>query len=295
MQHRLLSPLCLILAAAPAIQSRAATLWTDTFTRSSGPLTYDFTGNTFNDYTAAGTSAVTPTLGTNNLVISDTVSTQFAQNVLANQFAAFTLNTGDTVAISLDVNVSSFIATNAASTFRLSILDGNPNNGTGVLTVGWGYTNIATGDTTSELHFYSTLNAGGTPTTAQAIGWSGGSAVAGFDFGDYNSGSAASNDTAPIGTSPSAFYRIAVTLTQGSSAATGTITNLNTSQSASFSNTLTNPFNWGNNNTDGIQLLSGLGGTGTFTVDNIDISAAPEPSTALLGGLSLLGLLRRRR
>ena len=277
---------------APA---HAATLWTDTFTRTSEPLTYDFTGNAANDYTVAGTSAVTPTLGSENLVINDSVSGQFAQNVLADQYAPFILNAGDIVIVTLDVNVSSFVAANAASTFRLSILDGNAANGTGVLTVGWGYTNIATGDATSELHFYATPSAGVTPTTAQAIGWSGGSPVSGFDFGDYNSASGPSNDTAPIGTSPSVFYRIALTLTQGSTAASGTITNLVTSESAAFSNTLTNPFNWGNNVTDGIQLLSGLGGTGIFTVDNIDISAVPEPSTAVMGGLAMLGLLRRRR
>lgn len=284
--------LCTCLGSATTCS--AAILWTDSFTRSADPLTYDFTGNGANDYTVAGTSGVIPALGSETLVITDSVSTQFAQNVLADQFAPFSLNAGDVVTISLDVNVSSFLAANAASTFRLSILDGNATNGTGVLTVGWGYSNVATGDATSELHFYSTLTAGVTPTPAQAIGWSGGSPAAGFDFGDYNSAAAASNDTAPLGTAPSVAYRLAVTLTQGSNAASGSITNLVTSESAAFSNTLTNPFDWGQNASDGIQLLSGLGGTGVFTVDNIAITTIPEPSTTALGLLAFAGLLSRR-
>lgn len=287
-----LALLCACLGSATT--SSAAILWTDAFSRSADPLTYDFTGNGANDYTVAGTSGVIPALGSENLVITDSVSTQFAQNVLADQFAPFSLSAGDAVTISLDVNVSGFLAANAASTFRLSILDGNAANGTGVLTVGWGYSNVATGDATSELHFYSTLAAGVTPTPTHAIGWSGGSPAAGFDFGDYNSASAASNDTAPHGTAPSVSYRIAVTMTQGSHAASGSITNLPTSESTAFSNTLTNPFDWGQNASDGIQLLSGLGGTGVFTVDNIEISTIPEPSAAALGLLALVGLLSRR-
>jgi hypothetical protein len=293
MKHRPLLFACLI--SASATSARAAIVWADDFTRSSGALTFDYTGNLSNDYTVAGSSPVTPTLSSNTLLITDTVNTQFAQNVLATEFAPFTLAAGDTVTISMDLNVSSHIAAAAASTVRLGILDGNAANGATIMTVGWGYTNIATGDPASELHFYRVGGAGTAPTTASAIGWSGGSPVAGFDFGDYNSGSGPSNDTAPIGTSPSAYYRIEVTLTQGSTAATGTITNLNTSQSAGFTHTLLAPLNWGNNATDGIQLLTGLGGTGVYNMDNISVSVVPEPSGVLLGGLALLGLARRRR
>ena len=287
-------PILLSLLAA-STSARAAVVWADDFTRSSEPLTYDYTGNSSNDYTVAGTSAVAPTLSSNSLLITDTVSGQFAQNVLATEFAPFSLAAGDTVMISLDLNVSSHIAAAAASTVRFGILDGNAANGATVMAVGWGYTNIATGDTTSELHFYRVGGAGTAPTTASAIGWSGGSPVAGFDFGDYNSASGPSNDTAPIGTSPSAYYRIEVTLTQGSTAASGTVTNLNTAESTSFTHTLLAPLDWGNNATDGLQLLSGLGGTGVYSMDNISVSVVPEPSGALLGGLALLVLARRRR
>jgi hypothetical protein len=272
-------------------------VWADDFTRSSGPLTYDYTGNAANDYTVAGTSPVTPTLSGNSLLITDTVSGQFAQNVLATEFAPFNLATGDTVTVSLDVNVSNYIAAVAASTVRLGILDGNTGNGATVLLVGWGYADVDPVDTTSELLFYRVRGAGTAPSAANAIGWTGGSPAAGFDFGDYNSTSGPSNDTAPIGTSPSAYYRISLTLTQGSTAASGSITNLTTSQSTSWADplALAAPLNWGNNATDGLQLLSGLGGTGVFNMDNISVSVVPEPSTALLGGLTLLGFLRRRR
>jgi hypothetical protein len=35
--------------------------------------------------------------------------------------------------------------------------------------------------------------------------------------------------------------------------------------------------------------------TGEMAIDNVSVLAIPEPSIALLGGLGLLGLLRRRR
>ena len=46
-----------------------------------------------------------------------------------------------------------------------------------------------------------------------------------------------------------------------------------------------------------MNILSGLGGTGVFDVDNISVAVTnvPEPSTAVLGGLALVGLLHRRR
>ncbi len=36
-------------------------------------------------------------------------------------------------------------------------------------------------------------------------------------------------------------------------------------------------------------------GIGTMTIDNLEVDYVPEPTTALLGALGLLGLLRRRR
>lgn len=42
-------------------------------------------------------------------------------------------------------------------------------------------------------------------------------------------------------------------------------------------------------------LVFESGGSTTLTVDNISVSVVPEPSAALLGGLGLLALLRRRR
>ncbi len=42
----------------------------------------------------------------------------------------------------------------------------------------------------------------------------------------------------------------------------------------------------------GFRQASGIG---TMTIDNLVVTHVPEPSAALLGGLSLLGLLRRRR
>ena len=47
-------------------------------------------------------------------------------------------------------------------------------------------------------------------------------------------------------------------------------------------------------NLEGVSTIR-IGGTAENRVDNISLTAIPEPSTALLGGLGLLGLLRRRR
>lgn len=44
-----------------------------------------------------------------------------------------------------------------------------------------------------------------------------------------------------------------------------------------------------------IDFGSAADQTATFTVDNFNVTVVPEPSAALLGGLGLLALLRRRR
>lgn len=41
--------------------------------------------------------------------------------------------------------------------------------------------------------------------------------------------------------------------------------------------------------------LANINGANQVSIDNFSLTAVPEPSTALLGGLSVLALLRRRR
>ncbi len=287
-----------LLLLAPATVHAASVVWSDDFTRTTGPTTYDFAGGAAgNDYTATpattNTTGVSTSLNSDALRITDAGAGQFAMDVVSTQFAPFSLAAGDIVTLSLDVNVTSFVATNAASTFRFGLADGNLNNGTARAAVGWGYANIADGDgSTTDLMFYATTNVGTTPTAANVVGFSGGAWTPGFDFGDYNSGSATSNDTG-------GWYNISMSFTQGSAAVSGLITNLsNPGQTAAFNLTMLTPLNWATNDAaDAVNILSGLGGTGVFDVDNISVSVTniPEPSTAVLGGLALVGLLRRRR
>ena len=291
---------CTALLPSAPLAMAATAVFSDDFSRAT-LLPYDYAGGAAgNDYTATpgttSTTGATAAITSNALTITDTGAGQYAQNVLATEFSPYTLTTGDIVSVNFDVRVNSFIAANAASTFRFGIYDGGVNNGQNKLSVGWGYANIADGDaSTTDLFFYATTNVGTTPTAANSaiIGFNGSGWDAGFDFGNYNSASAVSNDTG-------GYYNVSMSFTQGSTAMTGVITNLsNTSQTASFSRTLGVAFDWSTNDAqDGINVLSGLGGTGTFDLDNLQVlvpTPVPEPGSLTLGALALCSLLRRRR
>lgn len=96
------------------------------------------------------------------------------------------------------------------------------------------------------------------------------------------------------------FYRLTLSLTQGATAVSGSLSKLSGGlpvNTATFATVLGAPFNWNGTGTvaDGLRLTTGVGGTSNFDVDNLTVaSAVPEPSIAVLGGLGMLGLFIRR-
>lgn len=263
-----------------ASSASAATLWSDDFNRGAGPLTLDYTGNTVNDYGTA-TNGGYATLSSNALNIVDNTANNFRVSVLKPEFVTTTLNAGDTVTLFFDLKVASFASAQGASTFRFSLYDNVTDNaGSGNLTIGFGRYDA------TNYGFFQSTNVG-------AVG-----SVIGSAFGVYDAVTATNNSTAEN------FYRVAMTVTQGSTAVTGVITNLGTStQFATFNSTLGAAFDWNGNTTgvDGFQFQTGAGGTGDFTIDNIGVtsaSAVPEPSAYGLLGAGACGvatLVRRRR
>lgn len=271
--------------------SQAAIIWSDDY--SSGrdtdiidPNPYSYTGSAGNDYgITTGDNAFTVANGYLNIADTTTATTPFIQ-VASNRFSTTTFNAGDTFTVSMDIRVNSLsIATSgSASAPRFTIFTGNANSGGESLTVGFTYGNF-NGQPNNTLGFYKGGASAGGVNLANGIGVG----SAGFNFGVYDSTTATNNDTG-------GWFRITVNMTQGSQAYTGSITNLTTSDSASFSGGLVNALNWGDNVNGGVRIFAGQGGLSNFDIDNLVVNHVPEPSSvALFGGLGALALLRRRR
>jgi hypothetical protein len=276
--------------------AQAAVVWSDDFSGSergaTAPNPYNFPGGAgTNDYTVTSVAGVTFSVSGGISGVLNTADTSTAGAtpniaVFGNQFAPASYPAGTQVTLEFDIRVNSMIAATAASAPRLSIINANAE----VFTVGFSHAaftgSIAGGD---ALGFYYGTTAGANINPANGIG------VSTFNFGVYSSTTAANNDTnAGSGLD---FFRVTLSLTQGSTAVTGSITDLGTSTTVSFPGTtaLTTALNWSGVTQDGFRFTTGLSGTSNYDIDNVSVSVVPEPSAALLGGCGLLGWIGRRR
>ncbi len=289
--------LALALASLAGTAS-AAVVWSDSFTGAadgSAPFR-DYNNDSVNDWevinktgaTASASAAIgSPGPG---LQLLDTGGENTTVTARMDHFGAFdtaSLAT-DTLRISFDWQISSYLATAQASAFRFGLRDG----GTTRFSIGFGRSNVD-GSAGSELYFFTDKSTGatGNPTTSGAIGWNGTSWDAGAKFADY-SGTAANNTTGGFIHFEIVYVDQSTTATISLTSGAGTTSYLLTGVTAStFSNL----------GGDSFYFSSPGGGTGEAFVDNIVVeaySSVPEPASAalLIGSVGLgCAALRRRR
>jgi len=293
------------LALSSLAVSQAVVVWADDYTtdRIAGPNTYDYAGG------AAGTDYNFSLGGNTSNVsggiwnIADTTNTGTSAFVTTNQWTSRPVNNGDQIVFSFDMRVNSLagLTANSASVPRVSLFqnadsDGNVHSaGSGALfTIGFGTVGLADGDANTDLSLYAVAgDVAALPSSTNALGFTGSGWTSGFNFGDYDSTTATNNTTG-------GFLRFSLTFTEGSNQVNGTITNLFTNETLTFTRNASSAVDLSDvtNARDGIRLGSGQGGQGNVDFDNvsIDILSVPEPSAAMLvGACGLLGLLRRRR
>lgn len=283
----------LLIATAITVSSvQAVEVWSDTFStnRGTAPNPYDFTGTGGNDYNVLGDGVVYTANGTSGFLnINDTGTTGVTPQitVAGTQFTP-TSYTGAQITLSYDIRVNSLTAGTAASAPRFSIINGTAE----VFTIGFSHAafpgSLAGGD---ALGFYYVNGTAGTTVSA-----SNGIGADTFNFGQYSSTTPTDNDTDRG--SGDQFFRITIAITQGLIAVTGSIKDLGTNTSVSFpaGTLLATALNWGAApGNDGFRITTGLSGTSNYDLDNISVNVVPEPSSAMLAGLGLLGLVARRR
>jgi|GEM_PF-4558297 len=297
-----LLPLCALWLLSLITAQSSTVVWSDDFNAvgRTDYNPYSFTGASGNDYvfTVTGTNTHTTAVSGAVLNVTDAGGDYASLSVNRTRWTPFSMATGDTITFAADMRVSSFaVGSVTAAVPRLVINMGS----TSVFTLGFGrgLANDGVPDD-ADLFFYSTLDGSPTttPTGAAAIGLADGSGWAnGFDFGQYDSGSAANNDSSGF------FYRLEATFTQGDSTMNATLTQLDgsgnaTGNSVSFTRTLTNPANF-DTGVHSFYYTSGSASQTMVGLDNLSVTVnnVPEPSRALLifmGALILRGRRSRR-
>lgn len=271
-----------ILALASAAPLSAAVVYSQDFTGlSSLPAGYVVTAG-------AGTSAaVSASVGapSPSMILSDGNNpNSFNVGIpgATNGWSTFTTAnvTTNTFKVDFDWNIESSLSSGAAN-FRANVNLGGSVATTA--TIGFGRNTV---NSTITNFFYAGVNNPSAAST-NAIGWNGSSWESGFNFGTYDGTTAANNTTG-------GFYHFSFSYVDQATTAQLVVTNINTpSQTANF--TITGLGAATVTQARRIDFLSGTSQTGAVGyIDNIVVSAVPEPSAALLVALGLGGVLALR-
>jgi hypothetical protein len=255
------------LCGAALSQAGAAVVFEDTFASGTGSWyrasTLDTLSNTSGELTVA----------------RNTSSPTASDGVIGRSFGSQTLEVGETIRLTLDY--SQDVASNVI--FRAGLYDfgttvgaDNWSNGNIGAFSGY-YTFIRDASNTSNLTRYDSA---ASSTTAAPPTSAGASMTTSGSFKNFD-----------INQDGTVTYQVLFEITRTSSTQIDTLFMLSSGGNDHFEitgSTTTNLFT----TFDSVVLRVG-GGTATY--DNIKLEVIPEPSAALLGGLGLLALLRRRR
>lgn len=293
MNHRF-RPALAVLALASlnlAVTASASEVWSESF---DGAIDGTVPGSPYwqIDSASADSAAVISTSAGNaspSLHITDTSSSaQLIAKVKMNALPSFDTSLPATsgVKISFDWRIDSWIATTASSVPGFTLRDGGGTR----LRIGFGRASLGDGDANSDLGFFATPATNGTMNASTAIGFTGTTWNAGFNFGDYDSGSS-SNGTG------NDFIHVEVVYFDQATTAELTLTRgLNTTTFVVEGITASTFSNAGN---DVFEFSIPGNGMVDMYVDNIAVSTIPEPATTalLMAGAGLIGavVLRRRR
>lgn len=274
----------LALAATPA---SAATIFFDTFTdggRTNGADAQDVAW--YETSTAVNSSIISSGGGelTGNTLSVDTVNS--FQGVTA-PFSMTTLSVGQTLTVTLDLRLVS--ATNLSNGIRIGFsnsnsnvytADGVPNTGTAAAFTHFGY---FTGVGTNTDNGVNVQQDAGTDDTA---GFSNGAGISAI-------GTAVSTGGFDNNTNRSILFSITRTATGASlnSQVFGAVGSTGTPISQVIQEDTTSPYF----SFDQLSVRIGNSGSVDYNIDNVLVTVVPEPGAALLGGLGMLMLLRRRR
>lgn len=217
------------------------------------------------------------------------------------EFAAF--NTSDAATpmlrLSFDWKVGSFLSSATNEAFRF-ILRANGSSGLGdQLILGFNRASLTDGDgSTADLTMYAATAATSSnisPSNANAIGLITGTGwQPGFNFGEYDGGNSAANDTDDL------FYHVDLGYDFITGMVNGTVTRLapdaTNGQSANFSVALNPGLVFSNTDSSDVILIASTNGvTGQSQFDNFVIESVPEPGSAAMLLLGVVATTARRR
>jgi len=298
------------MAVVVSANAQAGVIWSEDFSNDTvnTTVTQDFTGNAAPDWIITGSGGLIPTavdLGGSGASfrvgrIDDTGTSLGRGEVFMTQFAPFnTSNPGQSIfQISFDLRVDSYGGNVAAATPRVIV---KPTTGTtNALVLGFGGQANVDNDAGTDLFLFATVNASLIPvpsaTNAIGLSGSGGTWATGFDFGNYVSDTPAAANAA--NDTNDEFYRFVIDWnTAGTtSAITGTVTQLSSGLTTTFTRSPSASVSFSSSNTtNSFAFESSNSGRHTQYIDNISV-VIPEPTTGLIVGMVCVGgLLRRRR